>query len=472
MVATYHDTLPPSRDEPWLNNIIKALKKCVIEHPVLCTVIQQAETEHPQLAKLSSIDLGDHIGVPDPTLPTGDSKSVESDVQDFLTRVHNEPLLDCHIRPQWRLYVLPLKPHNYSSPSAQSFRIAFSYSHALADGMSGPLFHTTFREALQQVADLPFDADLKWEIPDTQRVILPPIEKAGNFTLSWSYLLGPIVAEFISQRLARRLGISDNTDGAWIGAPVRPKRPAAPPQELVQTALRVALVPQPTVQHVLAVCRTRKVRLTGLLNQIAAKALAAALHARGQEYRKFIASTPVNLRRCLPNSQGCMANYPTGLSEVLTISLLPEPEAYKLTNEDWNSARHQTEHLEQVSNTLADQPVGLLRYLPNIRNWVVKEAERPAEESFSISNLGVFEDELEESPSAHHPKRWAIEDMIYSQSADATGAPLNINVVSLKKRGPLAIVPSWWPGMLTVDDEEQFVEDICENMKNQLTNIV
>ena len=56
--------------------------------------------------------------------------------------------------------------------------------------------------------------------------------------------------------------------------------------------------------------------------------------------------------------------------------------------------------------------------------------------------------------------------MVFSQSADGTGWPFNINFASVKD-GPLAVVITWWPGMLGVDNEEAFVGEICHGIELQ-----
>lgn len=413
------------------------------------------------------MNLNDHLCILDP------AQAGQSDaecLQGLLEQVHNEPFESPQVRPAWRLYLLP--PLTASSDPVPAFRSAFACSHALADGISGILFHSTFLQALRAVSDVHFDSKPIWNVPRTGQ-LLPPLDRAALFPISWSFLLGPLLAEYLPPMLARALGVSSNiSDDVWTGALVRPQRPTPP--QLLRTAIRFTKVPRETCQHVLAVCRTHKVRLTGVLAVLTARALAAALRARRQEYNTLKAQTAIDLRRCLPTHQGSMSNCVSAVSELLTVSPLRQDTSaaepmQDLTSTGWAIAHGITECLSQASSSLADQPVALLKYLSNFRDWTLRQAGKPSDASFSVSNVGVFDNDIPGSaPHSHADQpRWSAEEMVFSQSADATGAPFNINVVSTK-HGSLAITASWWPGMLGVEDEASFMEGLCSDIERQL----
>ncbi|TKA82720.1 hypothetical protein B0A55_01284 [Friedmanniomyces simplex] len=171
-----------------------------------------------------------------------------------------------------------------------------------------------------------------------------------------------------------------------------------------------------------------------------------------------------------------MANYVSATSETINISsqqqqdhVLPPP--LTLTEEDWMTARRLTERLSEASSTLADQPVALLKYLSNFRDWTLRQVAKPANGSFEVSNVGVFDyaTSPKSSPSQTTRPKWTLHNMLFSQSANALGDPFNVNVASTKG-GPLAIVLTWWPGMLGVEDEEMLVEEICEGLVEQMAH--
>ena len=442
-----------------VDDFVKALKQCIIEHPVLCTVIQNAETERPELARSVSIDLNEHLRTLDP-VPTG--RDDGEAIQRLLEQAHNEPFLDRHLHPPWRLYILPL-----SSAATSKFRAAFSYSHAIADGKSGLLFHMSFSRALENMQNLSFDGTRTWEIPVLAKGLHPPLELAATLPISWSFLLRPLMKEFLPSIVTRALGVTTNDSGdRWCGALMRPERPA--PLQLLRTAARLRSISHKVVRGVLAVCRKHNVRLTGLLELLTARALALLLSARGQQYHSYEVETAMDLRRCIPTATDSMTNFVSAVTDTIT---LPSnaPALGGLTDEDWITARRLTEHQAQASNTLADQPVTLLKYLTNIREWVQKKATQPSDLSFSVSNISIFDSRCTQQWDSSQ-STWHVEDMVFSQSADATGAPFNLNVVSTKE-GSLMIVLSWWPGMLGVDDEDNFVEEVCSSVVEQMSAI-
>lgn len=435
--------------------IFKALKECIEQHPTWATIVQDSQAEIPQLARAPNIDLSRHLHLLEPTI----DKDQEDTIQSLLERAHNDPLSDYETRPQWRLYIAP-------DASSKISHVAFATSHVLADGMSGFVFHKTFLQALRDSPQLPFDADPILE-PSVHETLPPALEQAGNLSISWSFLIGPLVGEFCPPWIARMLGLSkDNPEYSkpWCGAATRPTRKSTA-DALVQTAVHVTAVPPEILQSAIAACRKHNARVTSLLNHLLCRALARNLHSRGQEYRKFATETAIDLRRCLPvEYQQSMGNYASAVTETVEIS----HESLETGAIDWESIQASTKNLGERSSTLADQPTGLLKYLSNYREWTLKKASTPAEASFGMSNLGVFDGSSNTSDDS--AASWTVTDMVFSQSADATGAPFNLNVAS-GKHGSLMLVVTWWPGMFGLEDERLFVQDTMKAVVGQLQSV-
>lgn len=300
--------------------------------------------------------------------------------------------------------------------------------------------------------------------PIKEMKILPALDRAGHMPISWAFLLSTLLVEYLPKPLARLLGITSTAEpAAWLGAPVRPPKPT--PSELLRTNVRTTSIPNDIMQRVLTVCRSKHVRLTGLLGRLVARALAQTLRARGAEHTKFLACTAMDLRRALGQGYGCIANYPSGITDVYDIPVPSDGKPLGVTAEDWDTARLTTEHLSRASISLSDHPIALLRYLTNIRSWVEQQAVARAENSFELSNLGVFGGDLVAEDD------WDVEDMVFGQSADGTNGPMNFNVASTKQ-GSLNIVTTWWPGMLGVEDEGAFVDETLERIRVLMGGIV
>ncbi|KAF2162137.1 hypothetical protein M409DRAFT_27520 [Zasmidium cellare ATCC 36951] len=428
------------------DTIFKALKQCIEELSTLSTIVNDSETETPQLVKASKIDLEQHVHFLDQT-----------DIQALLEQAHNNPLTEYEARPQWRLYITLTA--DVSSPS---FHVAFATSHALADGTSGLIFHKTFLAALRNSSQLSFAAGPVFS-PTTHRSLPPALEQAGDLSISWSFLAGPLLEEFFPAWLNRLLGFSKDKPGSskpWCGAATKPSVEA-----FVETAVHVTAVSPEILLSALAACRKHNARLTGLLNYLTCRALARNLHVRGREYARFITETALDLRRCLPDEyHESMGNFPSAISETVDIPLSSlEAGKHELVSSDWEAVQTTTKLLSEKSSTLADQATGLLKFLSNYREWTIKQATSPMEASFGMSNLGTFDGSSKDNADSS----WEVTDMVFSQSADATGPPFNLNVAS-GKHGSLMLVLSWMTGVLGVEDERLFVQDVMQDVVAQL----
>lgn len=430
------------------------LKECIKRHPVLSTVIRDSATEKPQLGRAIRMNLEKHLNFIDlPDQPRDASQRLK----ECLERIHNEPLAEFEQVPQWRAWIIS-SDASRSKEARNEFQVAFACSHALLDGGSGYTFHRTFLQALCNANALEEDEDPTFEVPASTGV-LPALDRAAVLPISWSFLLAPLLGEYLPSFLASALGVKDAAGkDAWRGALKRPDLPA--PKKLLSTAVHVLSVPGTTVQRVLKTCREHKARITGLLNHIVARALAQTLAKHGQHHNTFVVQTAMDLKKLIPGADGQMANYVSAMEERLGV-----PSTTDNAELDWEAVRKSTDLLAQKSITLANQPIALLKYLSNIRAWVLKKAQQPAEAAFEMSNLGVFDG------GAATTSGWTVTDMVFSQSADATsGAPVNVNVASIKD-GALNITVTWWPGMLGVDDEQGFVVGVCASIEDQLERI-
>lgn len=418
---------------------------------MLATIIQNSETESPQLARRPTINLANHVRQLEAV------ESGTSIIQNLLEQIHNEAFTDYEQRPQWKVYIVPILAPNAATKTTR-FHLAFASSHALVDGSSGLYFHTSFLEALNHMSSLSYGDESLLDT-STGVEVLAPVEQDGKLTISWSFLLKPLLSEFLPPWLSGYLGLGSEASSTespiWCGSQKRPDRSTQ--GQLIQTASEVFSVPSNILRSTLAVCKSHNARLTGLLNHLVARSLARALRSRDQKYSRFAVDTAIDLRKCIPEAQARMGSYASGSPETLTISDINSPV-------DWTAISNSTQTLQQASSTLADQPLGLLRYLSKIRDWVNKKAETPAGGSFGTSNVGTFSGQRQ-SDSA-----WSIDEMVFSQSADATGLPLNVNVASAKG-GSLNVVLTWWPGMLGVQDERQLVREICRHLERQLNEI-
>jgi hypothetical protein len=414
--------------------IFRALEACIDQHPALGTILQDVDTEQPLLARAETMDLSKHFTeLREDSLAT----SREASLNRILEQVHNTRLDDCHLRPQWRVYIM----HLSLSPRPR-FCLAFTSSHVLSDGISGLIFHSTFLEALQHGN---FQGSHEGPIlkPRHKMNLLPALDMAGEFSVSSSK--HPSL-------------LPTPTQETWIGTQIRPAPPSS--DELLQTKVHIVYLAESTLSRLLRVCKSRRGRLTGLINHLTARAVSRALRERNQHFNTFLTETPVNMRPALARGQNGMANYASVVLESITV----DPTCKCMTDEDWSNVEKSTQLLGKAAGTLVDQPVALLKHTSNFRTSLKTSAAQPATASFGVSNVGVFDGGSDENAGVYR-----VEDMVFSLGA-GIGTAFDVWVVSVK-HGSLSMVVTWWSGMLGVEDERVFVEEICADLLREMEEI-
>ncbi|KAI1764149.1 alcohol acetyltransferase [Hypoxylon sp. FL1150] len=454
-LATYAERVPQIPETTIRDVFLKALSHCLRQHAVLWIVIRNAESNEPQLEEVPQLDLKKHMRILAPEI--GDDTRI---TQRLLEGMHNEPLGDRHVIPQWRLYVRPIR--GVPDGIVTEYKVAFAASHALTDGISGFVFHSTLLEALQSIGQIPFDPGSSLLAKPSNLKLPVSLDQAVSLPISWSYLWKIALREVLPTALLRWIGLSStSTYDTWLGAPNRPERRNN--RELLQTAVRVAYVSKQVLDGVLRACRKQKARLTGLLNRLAGYALASALARRALHYSIFTVQTAIDLRACIPGARATMANYFSTVSETVVVE---RGNGFAFSNDDWEAVRLSSYLLRKKSSSPADQSVALLRYVKDIQEWTLNTGRKPPADSYTTSNLGVFENRGGSASEMSFPG-WHVKDVSFSQTGNGAGEPLSFNFASVGD-GPLSIVVCWEPQTLGVGDEEVFVENICELLVDML----
>lgn len=300
-------------------------------------------------------------------------------------------------------------------------------------------------------------------IPSKERKtqLLPAVEGAGKLTISWSYLLPILARELLPKWLSSALGCQDeDLSGVWISS--KTHAPLKIDARDPLTSVQVSLIPGTTVQHAIKTCRSHGARPTGMLTYLVAHALCRALAARGQSYSKIRAGLAIDLRKALNKGQGALVNYVSFVTETITV------KDGGIAEDVWESIRKTTQRLADASNTLADHPTALLKYISNMQEWLETSACQPSTVSFGLSNLGIFDGSA--FPGETDPKRWHSDTAVISQSGNRTGSPLTFQLFSTKN-GYMGITATWWPGMLDVDDEDVFVREVLDDLEEGMKTI-
>ncbi|KAI5194137.1 hypothetical protein E4T39_08773 [Aureobasidium subglaciale] len=442
--GTYTLEGPP--DDFSLRSVLtKALKHCVTLHPILSACILGEETEAPCFGRPTILDLNNHIEILDTQL----SRNVSEEnrlIKLVVAQTNDHVFTSCNRVPPWKIFVLPLLAGEQRETSR--YLILFGYYHSHGDGKSGLAFHKTLIHGLRNVqrTDCTYDDDPEFRSPKSP--LLPTLEMAGRLSISWSYLLSPLLGAYLPTFIANPLGIrasaTPQADDQWTG------RETFFNGHDYRTRVEVISINNAHVQKILQACRKHDVKLTGFLHQVIVQALSKELPE--ERAGCFVSQTAVDLRSHLNGiSDDDMALCPTAYYELFARTT--ETSATRSTS-FWRAARSTTKRLAECASTMKDQPVGLLVYLRNMYPWSKGQVGKRRECSYELSNIMSF------NPGPLQPgEGWDIESMIFSQPANVSSGCLNFNIVS-RYQGDLTIVISWQEGALDVQDEEVFAENL------------
>jgi hypothetical protein len=443
------------------------LKSCIDEHPLLSTVILKGDTESPEFATPTTLDLDAHLEIRNTNdQPEGDY------IEKLLAQISDEQFVSLHTTPPWKVVLVSL-------PCAEAsglwrLLVLFTNYHSHGDGRSGLAFQDSFHVGLTNY--------LKPDNEDQSRIgslyrtptkpLLPPIEEGGKLTLSWSYLLSPLLGAYLPKSVVSLLGF--RTNWASLEADIwRGNGPTTFDPASHATGLVLLCIEPPTAEMVFQHCRAKKTTFTGLLEHLIARALSApdggAITANA-----YNAGVAVDMRHLFQGlySRASMMNCVTGYSELIKYDFAHEEHDWATSSSSpfWEAARKTTASLKAAASTLHNQPIGLLQYLKEIRPWTTGLIGKERDMSFEISNLGAFCPTLQDGNTKSDV---SIEKLIFSQPAKASGSLLDFNPVSVRG-GPLTMTVTWQLGVLGLEEgreEAIFVKNVCSKLESSIREI-
>lgn len=452
------------------STFLPALKHCIATHPMLSAAIHGDLTESPTLVRPATLDLANHIDILNPITPapspsSSDAEALRAELAALagpLVHAHDQPFTNCDRAPPWKVVVVPL------ATAPRSFWLLFAYSHSHGDGPSGLTFHRTFLDGLRFHSEI-YDAETAWTPPPTP-ALAPPLEDVAALPVSWGYLLAPVLGTYLPASVAGWLGmrgaVAPAVDGgAWVGG--RMRYDAAD----FRTGVAFGVVAGEVVRGVVGRCRERGAKATGVVHRVVVRVLGRELAAVGVGER-FVAQTAMDLRGVVG----------ADFAEVVGLCVSVAYHEFKRGDggeeEDvtewvgsegfWEKASETTAQLKERAGTLVDQPIGLLKYLRSMRPWLEGQIGKERDSSYEISNLMVFDPEVKGKKVGEAAEGWKIDGVVFSQPANATGSPVNFNVVTMKG-GDMVVALTWQRGVLGVgEDEDGWARRVCEGVEEGL----
>ncbi|KAH7127870.1 alcohol acetyltransferase [Dactylonectria estremocensis] len=413
------------------------LTRCILKIPFLNVVVGDKHTDGSFYQRISNINLNHHISI------VHDSADTDSAVIQKVLEIEVDKPFPSDV-PAWRIVVLPLT-------SGRCF-IAFSFSHTIGDGLSGPSFHQTFLEACNALPDV-----VPPHIVETLPRPLPaPFDTPERLPISWSFLLAPLIAVLVPKVVAKLLGVQPTTSavgkGSWTGS-----RISFDP-DAMHSKMRVFEIKESLVRNAIAVSRKHGAKLTGTIHQLIVRALSQSLS--DPKIINFISQTAINMRKSVGIPQDEMGEFASGcyVSHARSSAVGP------LTEEEWAAAAESTRKFAASAVQLKDQPIGLLRYLPSIRKWTLSKQGEMRDCSYEVSNIGSVDGGADDADVK-------ITKMIFTQPGHVAGAPLTFNIASIKGEGLMCTV-TWNPGALEIaEGEGQFVDRVCASLQEGFNDL-
>lgn len=244
------------------------LEHCIAQFPYLKIVTRDASTERPFFERVTGLDIQQHLSVVDdgptaagnPRDGDGDDDDDHRRMEQLLESLVDKPNAIASI-PPWRVVVRPLT-------RARCF-VAFAYSHIIGDGPAALTFHRAFLDGLrrqqqQQKTGLLQQVNPLLTVPEFS---LPdPFDVPGRLPISWSFLLGPLLAVLLPKFVAGWLGLQANAakadEGTWTGSDVF-FEPGA-----VRSRVKMFAIEDAQVSNTLKASRDHDTKLTGTVHQL------------------------------------------------------------------------------------------------------------------------------------------------------------------------------------------------------------
>ncbi|KAJ5096384.1 hypothetical protein NUU61_005740 [Penicillium alfredii] len=446
VIAAVYEVVNDEIDMDSAQSFIPPLKHCIQKHPYLSVVVKDKHTEKPAYEGVSCVNLENHISIihDDQISTNGEVATIQKALPSILDRRWPAGI------PPWRIVVLPLLPRD----SVTRCFIAFSLSHTLGDGMVGPIFHRTFLDAWRQTTGV--DEKRSFLVTPPSRTLPAPFDTPERLPISWKFLLGPLIAVYLPKCLANILGLraaaSTVDSGTWTGS-----RIFSEPGSVPKSGVRLLEIEAPLLQKALQTSRNHDTKLTATVHQMVIRALSKAIPNR--DITNFVSTTAVDMRGSIGTPGSTWGLFVSGHYEVHPRPLdVSQPV---LSNETWAAATSMTKKLAECATTLQDQAIGLLRYVPSIRNWTLGKLGQQRDSSYEMSNLLAFDGM---SGDANNSK-CKISKMVFVQPGNVPSAPLVFNMISVKG-GSLVCAVSWQVGALDVPIEEEsaLVDAICSSL--------
>ncbi|KAI0145457.1 alcohol acetyltransferase [Xylariaceae sp. FL1272] len=412
----------------------RAISCVVLEHPSLRSYITDTDSKRPSWCPIYQIDLPHVIEWQDIT--------AEQDYDTLLSETIAKRLDSEFPNPNttlWQCLLLMNRPQNYID-------IIFDFSHSIADGMSGKLFHSTLLRVLNTPSSLTtptITPSRVLQIPTTAPTLPLPLEKLVKFTYSPKWAISQGWQEMKPSLFSRKS--SSNTK--WCPIITSPYK----------SQIRTFGISAPILETLLSLCRKNKTTLTGLFQALILVSLSQ--HVKDPSASSFSGMTALDMRRhiskSLHDSDQMMGNimsamehsFPPSLISSIRAASYPETETSTLdpalVKTIWQVASQvRAEIQKKLDLGVKNEIVGLMRFVPDWRAQFKESAKKPRPNAFAVTNCGAFDGDGRSHGKAEEDGKWNVTRALFCDSSEVCGALLCLSALSVKG-GDLSVCVNW-----------------------------
>lgn len=429
-------------------HIYGALQHVIYQHSNLSAITLNEDESYPNVyfARLPAINLRTCVEIIQRrTLFPGDGESDE-ELDEILVQQHSRDFKqDLGSKPFWRVLILT------SPTDATRFTATWVWHHALADGVSGLIFHDSFLVGLNSLKEGD-STDPIVKSPST--ALLPPLEELHPMPISWPFFIRAILGSILPSIFAKQPA------KLWTGKPV-------PSDVTAQSAprLRTLVFSKATTTKLVQASRREKTSVTATLECLLTASLFSLLPAA--QYERLIIECPMSIRQFL---------------NVKDHDMTEAFAQYKFTHErrsndaqaesvlqyfSWDTAREVKSVIAaEVAKRGNDNVIALLKYVSSMHQYLLSKAGKLRRPSTEISNVGVWQGGLRQEDKQSETS-WSIGRMVFSQSPNVVTNGFAVNVVT---GGDGNAVGSFSWVEAAVDDD--FMNKVIDRMSEAVEELV
>ena len=468
--------------------IFPALRDAIDKHPALAVTVAASDTPAPYFERIEKVDLREVTSFE--KLSSDESK--ETDQLDQLLSDQHSRGFKMDGRPLWRVVVLE-KLHVEHELIVD---IAFIWHHVIGDGRSGLGVLSTI---LQSLNSLLCRGNDKAESSHSEGGDSSVFANSGDpIVMTNPNPMFPALEEILSLPMSTPPNTSNNSEPNSMPLPSKPsntsKWSGAPYhcEEPIKTRIRHITIPHTSVETLVLRCRKERTSITTFLQSLAGRVLVETFPTAD----RLRCAVAISVRRFFPPQlqidDSVMGLWVSAFHLEYTRAQLAT-ETRNNENEHnsnncseshsafpWDHARQNSQRIaHEIAKGETDVGIAKLRYIPDFRSALLRSMGKEREDSFAITNLGLFprvaatvvnneknnddDDEVVDpsstfaGPPPGPGPAWHISNLVFSQSCHVNGSAAQFCIVSVRG-GDMCVALSWQEGTVADEDATQILE--------------